>query len=481
VRSRAAAAEERQADARRALQSLAEESGKWRLEADRQIAAAAETSRRSSESVAADVIALQREVFDHRRDVGVKFSHMDTKLVDDMRRILHAIQLHKDSLEKFKQSVGAQFTEVMNHEADQALHTREEFSAVRDEARRQSDKASQELTLLDSLLKSVAQDLKAEMDKECLERKLSIETMQNSASRQFFELQSGLEETSNAIYDSSETFAQHLGQLANTVHVLNAKCHQEVKGVKAELDDVSASHSQQLHSLVTSVDRAVQDGGVLHTKIDMVRVLLKDATDSLKDEDAHLAALMSSLSSELKGEQDDRKAAITEVYKRIQIARELDSMMQQIQDRDWTGKLAILKTDILRSSEADFQNMLSKTQEIESAIERLKSQEIASIHVKICDMEKSTDSITTRIDIMGKELSDDIGKLSLNVLKKHQIVQDEQTRLLEKISEGNLQIKEVKDALIVSYSEKESLKSDLKLEIEERRLQCDTLILCRKP
>eukprot|EP00291_Cryptomonas_curvata_P016427 CAMPEP_0172153460 /NCGR_PEP_ID=MMETSP1050-20130122/1456_1 /TAXON_ID=233186 /ORGANISM="Cryptomonas curvata, Strain CCAP979/52" /LENGTH=1212 /DNA_ID=CAMNT_0012821997 /DNA_START=1 /DNA_END=3641 /DNA_ORIENTATION=- len=420
-----------------------EDSEGWRSAIGKQIAEVATESRRSVEIVSASLDDLKDGLIEHRRDTVSKFSSMDTKLVDDIRRILNAIELHKEAHDKLKAATKSRFSEMQKEEEDQLELVWNEFTAIRGLIRAIQTEDNDERSKIQALLQSASKDLQFEIDKECLARAQAVEALNSALSTEVGARAGGQDDLQRAVADLSERCKDRDEQLASDLQTWKSETQIRLQAVTGEFNTHVLKNTANLEDMLAHAEEEQRQREGLQSAVDKMRVLTKDSLTALETEDMAISDLIKKLASQVQTERWERDAAITEVYRRLQVARNLDSILQQMQDSELNKKFDLMDRRILSTTEGSMTAISAKTSEIEASIEKIRSKDVADINAKLQFMQDAAAVSSRHVDELDRKFSGEVSNLALNVLSKHESVHAENELIRARIEEEHKLLEDV--------------------------------------
>ena len=453
-----------------------EESEGWRSAIGKQIAEVAAECRRSVEIVSASLDGLKDGLIEHRRDTVSKFSSMDTKLVDDVRKILNAIELHKEAHDKLKASTKSRFSDMQKEEEGQLELVWNEFSAIRGLIQAIQTEDNDERFKIQALLQSTSKDLQSEVDKESAARAQAVEALNLALSTEVGARAVGQDDLQRAIGALSDTCKEKDEQFASDLQTWKSETQIRLQAVTEEFNTHVLRNTANLEDMRAHAEDEQRQREGLQSAVDKIRVLTKDSLTALETEDRLLSDLIKKVASQVQTERWERDAAITEVYRRLQVARNLDSILQQMQDSELNKKFDQMDRRILATSEGSMTAIFAKTSEIEASIEKIRSKDVADINAKLQSMQDAAVVSSRNVDELDRKFSGEVSNLALNVLNKHESVHAENELIRARIEEEHKLLQDVTVSTEKNKSDIESVNTALKAGENEWREAVQALL-----
>ena len=264
------------------------------------------------------------------------------------------------------------------------------------------------------------------------------------------------------MHDHSITHSRSCAKHARVTHMKALPSHasgvdmsetlQDLDKARQELDEAMREEA----SSRTAADAALRDSAQqaeseLSDKLSeleaKVKVELEDII--LEAERANAGHLHRS-----QEEHADRQAAITEVYRRLQIARELDALLTQVAESAMREQFQVLQTEVERSGAMVESDVNDKLQGLSERVDELQ-QEDETLKLKIDDLESATRQSAQELRASDDQISNEVKMIASQM----------QDRLEESSSRFTAGIKSLGDLV---DSTAQTLQSAVTAERDER-------------
>ena len=386
---------------------------------------------------------------------------LDSKLTDDTRKLLNAVQALNTAHEALKASTDEHFAQVLAEqernltrvwtdiEANRA-HADKHLEEVRARLGEEEHARKEEDAAVRGLLDTLQHDMQHKT------KMLDDELRHEAATRAAADLQ--LREAADAEREQTQAADHELDLRITRLDDKTAGELAEVRKAAVDAAEASAARSSKNRDEIEAVKMSVErlDEDYLGSK-----ALLQDLQEASVRNATHIQGELDTAARAVKAEEAARQAAVTEVYRRMLVAREMDAMVNNAAEAALLERIAQVRAHVEQTGQAAESGMDQRVQRLSALIRDLERQD-EHLKLKIDDVEKSAEkahaALQAQDELMKKEVDD---TKATAVLKASQM-QDEVRAM------GELVAREVKGVQGQVTADLATLKADMASEREAR-------------
>ena len=444
----------------------------WKEDTDERVQANHESAMRVRESFAGELRQIQAEIAEGQRGQDLKWQLLDSKLTDDTRKLLQAIQALNTAHESLKLSTDEHFAQVLAEEeknltrvwADieaNRTHCDKHMAELRARLGEEEHERREEDVVLRGALDTLRHDL--EHKAKILDDELKHEaSTRATADQQLHDLVEAQGEKSKA--------ADH--ELDLKIDRLDDKTAGELLEVKRAAEQANEAHVARSSSNQLKIHEVEKAVDTLDEDYQGSKALLHELQEASSKEKDRVQRELGEVKRGVRSEHEGRQAAVTEVYRRMQVARELDMLMNNAAEAALLERIVQVREDVQQSGQAAESGMDKKVQRLSGMIRDLQ-QEDERLKVKVLEVEASAEKnhleLRQEDELMKKEVLD----TKASVLLKASQMQDEVHAGSRKLhqdleattSKVSLEMEHIKGQVAADM---DKLKADMAFEKEER-------------
>jgi hypothetical protein len=192
---------------------------------------------------------------------------------------------------------------------------------------------------------------------------------------------------------------------------------ENAKAANAEHEQRSAKNLEFIQSLETTLAGLDDDyrGTVAR---------LADVQETSVAQHARLEEALDKTGGALRQEHLERQAAVTEVYVRMQVARETDSLMRQVAESALHQAVREVRAEVQKSGEAAEMGVNERVQALSVHIAQLKEED-ASTKSHVSKLETAATKSTEELRAACQALSKQVEETQASVVLKSSQMQDQ--------------------------------------------------------
>jgi hypothetical protein len=414
-------------EADKALRGLfemhARENKVWKDKTELRMQADHEMALRVREVFAGELRQIQSTMAEERRGQDLKWQQMDSKLTDDSRKMLQAMQAMRAAHEALKASTDDHFAQVLAHDeknltrlwadvnanrahCDKHIEDQRARLSAEEHARKEAD--AEQRSAVEALRHDVAH--KSQLLHDALAQEGSSRAVEHAA----------LQDALAALREHTEVQAKLLG---GRVEELDAALKEELREVREEALEDNQRHvikGEELAQRADDLDKRLQ---LLDDEKDGLKALLAGVQDTAAADRAHAREGVEELRRGLREEEQGRQAAVTEVYRRMAVAREMDALVTQVVHGEMERKVREVREHMHASEAAAESGVEAKLQRVSGLIAQLQQAD-EGIKLMVEDVSKQTKQCVEELRSVDEELLRKVDESERLVVRKTSQVQD---------------------------------------------------------
>ena len=396
----------------------------WKEDADARIQTNHETALRVREVFASELRQIQASMASTQHDQAFKWQQMDAKLTDDTRKMLQAIQSFRVAHEALKASTDEHFAQLLAEEEKNLKRVWADIVANRthcdrhiEEHRERMGEEEHQRKEAVTALQSLIDDLKQELGDT---RKTLSDAVEHEASTRA-NADHALQEATKALREDTKE-ADH--ELERKIEQLEDRTDQAVQELRQDADEANAAHEQRSAHNSERIQALETSLAGLDDEYRGTAALLADVQETSAAQHEQVEEALGKASAALRQEHNERQAAVTEVYIRMQVARETDALMWRVAESGMHAAVDEVRKQVQKSGEAAEMGVNERLQALSVQIAALKEED-AGIKIHVGELEAATTKSTEKLRAAGVALSKQVEETQANVVLKSSQMQDQ--------------------------------------------------------
>jgi hypothetical protein len=396
----------------------------WKEDSDARIQTNHETALRVREVFARELREIQGAMASTQHGQDLKWQQMDSKLTDDTRKMLQAMQSFRVAHEQLKASTDEHFAQLLAEEEKNLTRVWTDMEANRARCDKHFEKHRElmgeeehERKEAVAALHSLIDDLKQELVDA---RKTLSDALEHEASMRA-NAHNMLQDATNTLREDTKEADHELGrkieQLKDQTEQAVHRVQENAKASNADHEQRSAKNLELIHSLESALAGLDDDyrGTVAR---------LADVQETSAAQLARVEEALDKTGAALRQEHLERQAAVTEVYVRMQVSRETDSLMRQVAESALHQAVREVRAEVQKSGEAAEMGVNERVQALSVQIAQLKEED-ASTKSHVSKLETAATKSTEELRAACQALSKQVEETQASVVLKSSQMQDQ--------------------------------------------------------
>uniref|UniRef100_A0A6U5XR50 Uncharacterized protein n=1 Tax=Guillardia theta TaxID=55529 RepID=A0A6U5XR50_GUITH len=397
------------------ISSRVDEQGKdmlrWKQEVEERMKRHLEQALQVRDSFAEELRQIQTTIAEHARNSALQLTRMDSKLLEDQRKMIGALESFKHAHEGLRKATDGNMLKIKEELERQAARAHSEMVGMRNEVSAVEEGMNKKMEEEKEKRKEVVKEVRGEIGglREEVERGQKAAVEEVKAER-------------TARKEAVEGIAKELKKVTEETVAREKKIREDVNGLSARLLESREEEKRKREAMREEIQEettklssrlADVESQQASSSSDLQRLTARfysHAEEQKKTEEA-TKKRVEEVAAATSMEQKERDAAITEVYKRMEVVRGLDSLAAQLQEQQMREELKELRTRFETQQESSATGLHGMSRHLEEAIEELKGRggrqegEISSLQQELEKVKSSREEeaakLSQRLDDMA--------------------------------------------------------------------------------